>query len=185
VAVQRFFSMKWVVAILAVTVVVNVVWFGRRAARPDRPRVGEVAPDFSLPLVLPLGAGSGNRQRLSDLSDKVVLVEFWATWCEPCREDVPALNAAHEELGDDGVVVLAVATPDSGGVDVIRDFVRRERIRYTVVEDDGRAVTAYGIETLPARFGVVGGVVRYFAEGGANRSRLLQQLQQLRALAPR
>jgi thiol-disulfide isomerase/thioredoxin len=172
VAVQRFFSMKWVLPILAVTFVVNVVWFGRRAAGPRRPAVGEAAPDFSLPLV----DGSGNRQRLSDLSSGVVLVEFWAPWCEPCRQDVPALNAVHD-LGD--VTVVAVATPDSGGPEVIRDFVRRERIRYTVVEDDGRAVSAYGIETLPARFAVVDGRVRYVAEGGARRHDLLQQLRAL------
>jgi cytochrome c biogenesis protein CcmG, thiol:disulfide interchange protein DsbE len=174
--VQKFFSERWLWAILVVTLAVNVVWFGRRGCVSGPPLEGMIAPDFSLPLV----DGSENRQRLSDLRGQVVLLEFWATWCLPCRADVRALSHIHSSLEDEGVVVLAVATPDSGGTDAIADFVRRNRIHYRVLEDDGRAVTPYGIQTLPTRFLIDReGVVRAVREGLMDEDEITEILREL------
>jgi peroxiredoxin len=175
VAVQKFFSERWLWTILVLCLVVNVVWFGRRGCVSGPPLEGMVAPDFSLPLV----DGSGNRQRLSDLRGKAVLLEFWATWCFPCRMDVRALSHIHS-LEDEGIVVLAVATPDAGGTDAIAEFMRRNRIHYRVVEDDGRAVTPYGIQTLPTRFLIDRrGVVRTVRVGVMDEEDIIDKLRVL------
>src|SRR5262245_40510145 len=118
--------------------------------------------------------------RLGDLRGRVGLGEFWATWCEPCREDVRVLNEVQDRLGDNRVVVLAVATADSGGEEVIRDFGEREHVRYTLLADDGRVADAYGIETLPTRFLVDRrGAVRRMRVGVASDPQLLQELRGL------
>ena len=68
---------------------------------PAMPQVGEVAPDFQFTMP------DGTIQKLSDLQGKKVVLNFWATWCEPCREEMPDLDKAYRKYGED-VVVLAV-----------------------------------------------------------------------------
>src|SRR5438105_4077473 len=70
------------------------------AARP--PLVGAPAPEVALTDL------QGKEVRLSDFRGKVVLLNFWATWCKPCKEEMPAMQAAYENLRDEGLVVLAV-----------------------------------------------------------------------------
>ena len=62
------------------------------------PLEGQIAPDFSLPVVD--AAGAGDRVRLSDQRGKVVVLDFWASWCGPCRHSVPLLNGAAKRFGD-------------------------------------------------------------------------------------
>jgi thiol-disulfide isomerase/thioredoxin len=66
------------------------------------PKEGDLAPDFVYTLP------DGTEQRLSDLRGKKVLINFWATWCAPCRLEMPALQAASTRFADDGLVVLGV-----------------------------------------------------------------------------
>ena len=69
-------------------------------------RVGEAAPDFELDLF------DGNRVRLSDFKGKVVVLNFWASWCPPCRKEMPAFERTWQEYRDQGVVFVGVAVQD-------------------------------------------------------------------------
>ncbi len=86
--------------------VIGLVWvISGRNAEPALPPVGELnrpAPDFTLPGL------DGQDVRLSDYRGKVVLVNFWGTWCEPCKEETPALQQSYEKLGDQGLVIIGI-----------------------------------------------------------------------------
>ncbi len=99
------------------------------------------APDFELPLL----DGNGTL-RLSSLEGKAVVINFWASWCEPCKEEAPRLEAAWQQWRDRGVVVIGVDAQDFRSD--ARRFVKRYGVTYPIVHD-GRGATL-------GRFGVTG-----------------------------
>ena len=72
-------------------------------------------PDFSLP------DRAGDTRSIGDFSNRVVLLNFWATWCPPCLEEIPALDGLHQELGDEGLSVVGVALEYAEPVDAFAD----------------------------------------------------------------
>jgi cytochrome c biogenesis protein CcmG/thiol:disulfide interchange protein DsbE len=87
---------------------------------------GRVPPDFLL-------SGPGGDVRLSDLRGKAVVVNFWATWCPPCRREIPELIDAYERYRDQGLVVLGVDLQENEGV--VRDFADEFGVPYPLVID--------------------------------------------------
>jgi len=100
------------------------------------------ASDFSLQDT------NGKTVRLSDQKGKVVLLEFWATWCPPCRESVPGLEKLHKTYKDKGLVVLAVSM-DVGGWDEVKSFVSERHISYTVLKGTEDVADAYRVRAIP------------------------------------
>src|SRR2546428_11973758 len=86
--------------IVGMGVCIVVVGILGMAARP--PLLGSPAPEIALKDL------QGQEVRLSDLHGRVVLLNFWATWCKPCKEEMPAMQASYDKLRDQGFVVLAV-----------------------------------------------------------------------------
>src|SRR5262249_47486110 len=110
--------------------------------------VGEhpLAPDFTLTTL------SGTSLSLAELRGKVVLLNFWATWCVPCRKEMPAIETLYQRYKDRGLEVLAVSL-DKGATSVVETFVKEMGVTYRVVLDPswGTART-YGVRGLPATF---------------------------------
>src|SRR5438445_11915472 len=79
----------------------GVVWL--ESAKHEPLVVGMTAPDFRLPDL------QGKTQRLSDYRGKVVFLNFWATWCEPCKEEMPSMQGLWEDLNNQGFMMLAVS----------------------------------------------------------------------------
>lgn len=94
----------------------------------------------------------GKPVKLSDFKGKVVLLNFWATWCPPCREEIPDLVALQNEYKDKGLVVIGVSL-DQNGPARVKSFVERMKINYPIVMGDEKTASAYGsIEAIPTTF---------------------------------
>jgi cytochrome c-type biogenesis protein len=92
----------------------------------------------------------GQPYRLSDLRGRVVLLNFWATWCVPCRSEIPELNAMQRDLKARGFEVVGVSTHDTG--EEVRNFQQSLRQDYTVVLGTTDAQTKFGVVPLPTTF---------------------------------
>jgi peroxiredoxin len=96
------------------------------------PRAGQAAPDFTLQAL------DGQRYRLEDLRGKVVFVNLWATWCPPCREEMPSMVRFYERFRARGVEILAVSEDTDG--DALRKFVERYQVTFPVLRDENKRV---------------------------------------------
>jgi len=113
------------------------------AGRP--PLVGSPAPEIALKDL------QGQEVKLSDLHGKIVLLNFWATWCKPCKEEMPAMQASYDKLRDQGFVVLAVNELED--TDKVIEHIRTHGHTFLVVMDhDNRVANRYGVVGLPASF---------------------------------
>ncbi|MDA0224989.1 MAG: TlpA disulfide reductase family protein, partial [Proteobacteria bacterium] len=98
-----------------------------------------------------LDALDGVRHRLADYRGKVVLVNFWASWCAPCRAEMPSLQALADSLKREPFVVLAVNVGESP--EAMREFVKRMPLRFTLLVDPGATTArAWGARALPTTF---------------------------------
>jgi peroxiredoxin len=92
----------------------------------------------------------GNSWHLRDLSGKIVLVNFWATWCPPCRKEMPDLEALYEKYKDQGFVILAISDEEQAKV---APFIAERKITYPVLLDPGRKVNdLFIVEGIPKSF---------------------------------
>ena len=119
-------------------------------------KLGEPAPNFQLRDL------NGRLVALSDLRGKVVLLNFWATWCGPCRVEMPAMEQLYRTFSRKDFEILAVST-DAQGVAITRPFQQENHLTFPILHDaDYRVGLAYGARSLPMTFMVDRqGVVRH------------------------
>ena len=93
---------------------------------------------------------NGKTWTLKELRGKVVVVNFWATWCPPCRREMPDLETLYKQFKDQGLVILAISDEDGSKV---RPFVAEQKVTYPILLDPGRKVNElFQIEGIPKTF---------------------------------
>ena len=108
-------------------------------------QVGDRAPDFSIK------ADNGRTYTKANFGGKLLILNFWATWCPPCREELPSLDALQRTLGPRGLVVLAVSVDKDEKV--YRDFLAANNVAVTTARDPGQDINReYGTVQFPESY---------------------------------
>ncbi|GAB4316915.1 MAG: hypothetical protein Kow0074_05180 [Candidatus Zixiibacteriota bacterium] len=138
-----------------------------------------MAPDFSLPSL------SGETVKLSDFHGDVVVIDFWATWCGPCRRTIPDLIDLYNEHNAEGFTILGIAL-ERHGTERLIPYVEEKAIPYPILLGSSSVVRQYGnIRSIPTAF-LIGrdGTVRRKIVGAQPRSVLEKAIQELLAEPP-
>ena len=116
--------------------------------------------------------GTRRTKTLADYEGKVVLLNVWATWCEPCRVEMPSIERLHREFASQGLAVVAISIDDPGAEQRIRDFVKELGLTFEVLHDPGQVTTrTYQVTGYPETFVIArDGTIRRKLIGAADWS---------------
>jgi peroxiredoxin len=141
-----------VAAAVLVLAVAGLLYYGLGSGTRARQQV--LAPDFTLPQL------DGKSLQLSSLRGKVVLLDFWATWCDPCREEIPHFVELQNKYADRGLQIVGVSMDDT--IDPVRPFAEQFHMNYPIVMGNAKTGELYGgVLGLPITF-VIGRDGRIF-----------------------
>jgi peroxiredoxin len=139
---------KLVVTLIAIGVlaaVFGIVWL--QSSKYEPPKIGKAAPEFALVDL------DDKPIRLSDFRGKVVFLNFWATWCKPCREEMPSMEVLHKNFAKDGLVVLAVSIDRVTTTKDIPPFIKSMNLSFPVLVDSwGKTDMPYKRMGVPETF---------------------------------
>ena len=144
---------------------------GGAADRPE-PAVeaDKAAPAFTLNDL------DGNPVSLAESGGQIRIVDFWATWCAPCREEVPMYKELHAEYGPKGVTIISISMDGDENLEAVKEFVAQYEISYTNLMDDEQVSQQFQAAGLPATFVLdgEGNIIKNFV--GAKPKRILVEL---------
>ncbi|HJX82900.1 MAG TPA: TlpA disulfide reductase family protein [Candidatus Angelobacter sp.] len=122
---------------------------GVQSLPPDGLTIGSSAPDFELKIL----GSKGKTMKLSDLKGKAVLVDFWATYCEPCKIEMPWFAELQQKYGPQGFQVIGVAMDDEDTTATISAFAKKLGVNYPILLGTEHVADLYGgIDGLPMSF---------------------------------
>ena len=150
---ERWISHHWAIFSLAILALsAGWIWLSRPAedslnADIPAPQQGFIAPDFTL------NAWEGQTVHLADLRNQVVLINFWASWCPPCKAEMPAIQAAYQAYSGQGLAVLGINAADQDEVSAARQFAQAAGLTFPLLADEsGKVFDLYQVKALPTSF---------------------------------
>ncbi len=165
-------------AIYVVTLVAALAWIFVSADRAGTstageipaPRQGFLAPDFTLQ------TPEGETISLSDFRGQAVLVNLWATWCPPCRAEMPAIQKLYDEYKDQGLVVLGVNMTYQDNAQAVVPFAQENGLTFPIlIETTGEVAGKYELRSLPSSFFIDRqGIIQEVVIGGPMSEALLR-----------
>ncbi len=182
---QKQLSRRWlyiniaVAGLLIIVAGIGLVWASQQPSsttsipQPTVQPSGQAAPNFTLTTL------DGETVNLSDFRGKVVLVNFWASWCPPCVAELPTIHQFYQSHQTDGFVVLAVNAQEDRGT--VSGFINQHGYTFPVLLDpDSVAADEYGIRALPTSFIVdKNGEIRYVHRGEIDTATLKKVVEPL------
>ncbi|AZU63195.1 thiol-disulfide oxidoreductase ResA [Neobacillus mesonae] len=142
---KRRLIMRSIILAVLVAAVAYTLYANFMKDHAEKVAVGSLAPDFVLTDM------QGNKHKLSDYKGQGVFLNFWGTWCPPCKKEMPYINNQYHQFKDKGVQVLSVNIQESELA--VNQFADRYKLDFPIVIDtDKEVMTTYGIDNLPATF---------------------------------
>jgi len=134
------------------------------------PRQGFLAPDFTLETI------TAENITLSELRGQAVLVNLWATWCPPCRSEMPAIQKLYDEYKDEGFIVLGVDMTYQDNASAVQPFIQENELTFPILMDNtGQVAQRYALHSLPSSFFIDRtGVIQEVVIGGPMSEALLR-----------
>jgi peroxiredoxin len=128
---------QWSVVIAVVVVLAGVLAIGEHTMKDELfpVNVGSTAPDFRAKVL-----GENRYKTLADYKNQVVILNIWATWCEPCKVEIPTLEKLYQEYGDKGLKLVAVSIDDYVSEDSIRKFAQTYGITFEILHDSTHSI---------------------------------------------
>jgi thiol-disulfide isomerase/thioredoxin len=149
-----------------------LLWVAACGAPPEA-RLGAAAPDFTLQ------APDGASVQLAQLKGKPVWINFWATWCVPCREEMPAMQELYDQYREQGLEIVAVNMEEDAAT--VRRWIDSGGYTFTfVLDSEGRQLKRYNVKAAPTSY-FVGrdGVIRDLKLGQISRAEMVAKLDKL------
>ena len=136
----------------AVGVVLGVIGFAIGAALLLTPEISRIEPGTRAPDYRVFGIAAPDTVSLRDFRGEVVLLNVWATWCAPCEQEMPSMERLHQEMGPQGLRVVAVSV-DQSSPETVRSWVEARDLTFTVLHDpSGRIQQVYQTTGVPESF---------------------------------
>jgi len=152
----RYFTIAFISIIVILFIVNNTRDDTPEAANPQNDPLSSIDEKIQMPesrklaFDFALNSLDGKKVKLSDYKGKIVIVDFWATWCAPCRKGIPDLIELQNEFKDVQVIGISV---DQNPMEVVPDFVKEFKINYPILISDPNVLQQYGgIEAIPTSF---------------------------------
>jgi peroxiredoxin len=137
---------------IAVGVVLGVIGFGIGAALLLTPEITRIEPGTRAPDYAVLNVTSGDSVAVRDYRGRVVLLNLWATWCPPCEQEMPSMERLYQEMGPQGLEVVAISI-DQLTPDAVRQWAEERGLSFTVLHDrTGRIQQVYQTTGMPESF---------------------------------
>ena len=131
----------------SVVALIGLAACGGEGSLARAPQVGDPAPELSFASL------DGDTVALADLAGSPVLLNLWATWCPPCRAEIPYLQSIHEEYGPLGLRVVGISADNAGALDQVEEFLGEAGVTYeNLLDPRGEAMEVFRLMGLPATY---------------------------------
>lgn len=161
---------QWGIVATVVVLLAGALWAGVHFLGDELfpVEVGSKAPEIQGVTL----DGTRRQKTLADYEGKVMLINVWATWCEPCRVEMPSIEKLHREFAPQGLAVVAISVDDPGAQDRIRDFAKELGLTFEILHDPDKITSRnYQVVAYPETFVVArDGTIRRKLIGAADWS---------------